>query len=150
MKFYDCVTAPSPRRVRIFLAEKGLTVPTVQVDLRNGEQFTPAFRALNPDCTVPVLELDSGEAITDIIAICRYFEELHPDPPLMGRSAEERAVIESWQRRIEWDGIYAGHSWVEGQSHARSYIPRTDSGARGARASPASAFLCMARYAPGR
>src|SRR5215469_3442577 len=55
MKFYDCATAPSPRRVRIFLAEKGLTVPTVQVDLRNGEQFTPAFRALNPDCTVPVL-----------------------------------------------------------------------------------------------
>jgi len=107
MKFYDCVTAPSPRRVRIFLAEKGLTVPTVQVDLRNGEQFTPAFRALNPDCTVPVLELDSGTAITDIIAICRYFEELHPDPSLMGRSAEERAVIESWLRRIEWDGIYA-------------------------------------------
>jgi glutathione S-transferase len=107
MKFYDCVTAPSPRRVRIFLAEKGLTVPTVQVDLRNGEQFTPAFRALNPDCMVPVLELDSGAAITDIIAICRYFEELHPDPPLMGRSAEERAVIESWLRRIEWDGIYA-------------------------------------------
>ena len=84
MRFYDCATAPSPRRVRIFLAEKGLTVPTVQVDLRNGEQFTPAFRALNPDCMVPVLELDSGAAITDIIAICRYFEELHPDPPLMG------------------------------------------------------------------
>jgi glutathione S-transferase len=107
MKFYDCVTAPSPRRVRIFLAEKGLTVPTVQVDLRNGEQFAPAFRALNPDCTVPVLELDSGVAITDIIAICRYFEEFHPDPPLIGRSAEERAVIESWLRRVEWDGIYA-------------------------------------------
>ena len=96
MKFYDCATAPSPRRVRIFLAEKGLTltVPTVQVDLRNGEQFTPAFRALNPVCMVPVLELDSGAAITDIIAICRYFEELRPDPHLMGRSAEERAVIE--------------------------------------------------------
>src|SRR5215471_18104395 len=62
---------------------------------------------MNPDCMVPVLELDSGAAITDIIAICRYFEELHPDPSLMGRSAEERAVIESWLRRIEWDGIYA-------------------------------------------
>jgi glutathione S-transferase len=107
MKFYDCVTAPSPRRVRVFLAEKGLTVPTVQVDLRNGEQFTPAFSALNPGCTVPVLELDSGAAVTDVVAICRYLEELHPDPPLMGRSAEERAVIESWLRRIEWDGIYA-------------------------------------------
>jgi glutathione S-transferase len=107
MKFYDCATAPSPRRVRIFLAEKGLTVPTVQVDLRNGEQFTPSFRALNPDCTVPVLELDSGAAITNVVAICRYLEELHPDPPLMGRSAEDRAVIDSWLRLIEWDGIYA-------------------------------------------
>ena len=107
MKFYDCATAPSPRRVRIFLDEKDLIVPTVQVDLRSGQQFTPAFRALNPDCMVPVLELDSGAVITDIIAICRYFEELHPDPPLMGRSAEERAVIESWLRRIEWDGIHA-------------------------------------------
>ena len=101
MKFYDCATAPSPRRVRIFLAEKGLTVPTAQVDLRYGEQFTAAFRALYPDCTVPVLQLDSGATITDIIAICRYFEELHPDPCLMGRSAEERAVIESCLRRIE-------------------------------------------------
>jgi len=107
MKFYDCATAPSPRRVRIFLAEKGLTVPTVQVDLRNGEQFTPSFRALNPGCTVPVLELDSGATITDVVAICRYLEELHPNPPLMGRSAEERAVIESWLRRVEWEGIYA-------------------------------------------
>jgi glutathione S-transferase len=107
MKFYDCATAPSPRRVRIFLAEKGLTVPTVQVDLRNGEQFTPSFRALNPDCTVPVLELDSGEAITDVIAICRYFEDLYPNPTLIGQGAEERAIIESWLRRIEWDGIYA-------------------------------------------
>ena len=79
MKFYDCASAPSPRRVRIFLAEKGLIVPTVQVDLRDGEQFTPVVRALNPDCMVPVLELDSGAVITDIIAICRYFEELHPD-----------------------------------------------------------------------
>lgn len=107
MKLYDCSTAPSPRRVRIFLAEKGLTLPTVQVDLRGGEQFAPAFRAMNPDCTVPVLALDSGAAITDIIAICRYIEELHPEPALMGRDAEERALIECWVRRIEWDGIYA-------------------------------------------
>ena len=107
MKLYDCTTAPSPRRVRIFLAEKGVSVPIVQVDLRNGEQFTPAFRAINADCTVPVLVLDDGTAIADIIAICRYFEELHPDPCLMGRTPEEKAVIESWQRRIERDGFYA-------------------------------------------
>ena len=108
MKLYDCITAPSPRRVRIFLAEKGISVPTVQVDLRNGEQFTPAFRAINPDCMVPVLELDNGTKIADILAICRYFEELHPDPPLMGRNAEERAIIGSWLHRIEWDGFHAG------------------------------------------
>jgi glutathione S-transferase len=107
MKFYDCTTAPSPRRVRIFLAEKGITVPTIQVDLRNGEQFSPAFRAINPECTVPVLELDNETRIADIVAICRYFEELHRDPPLMGRTAEEKAVIEAWQRRIERDGFYS-------------------------------------------
>ena len=70
MKFYDCTTAPSPRRVRIFAAEKGIALPTVQVDLRNGEQFTPAFRAINPDCTVPALALDDGTVIADAIAIC--------------------------------------------------------------------------------
>ena len=87
MKFYDCTTAPSPRRVRIFLAEKGISVPTVQVDLRNNEQLTPAFRAINPDATVPVLELDNGTRINDAIGICIYFEAIHPQPPLMG---EER------------------------------------------------------------
>ena len=88
MKFYDYAMAPSPRRVRIFLAEKGLSIPTQQVDLRNGEQFTPAFKELNPACTVPVLELDDGATITDILSICRYLEEMHPDPPLMGRTPE--------------------------------------------------------------
>jgi glutathione S-transferase len=107
MKFYDCTTAPSPRRVRIFLAEKGITVPTTQVDLRNGEQFSPALRAINPDCTVPVLELDNGTTIADIVGICRYFEELYPEPRLMGRTAEEKALVESWQRRTERDGFYA-------------------------------------------
>jgi glutathione S-transferase len=107
MKLYDCTTAPSPRRVRIFLAEKGISVPAVQVDLRNGEQFSPAFRAINPECTVPVLELDNGTRVVDILAICRYFEELYPDPPLMGRTAEQKAVIEAWQRWLERDGFYA-------------------------------------------
>jgi len=107
MKFYDCATAPSPRRVRIFLAEKGIAVPTVQVDLRNGEQFAPAFRAINPDCTVPVFVLDDGTAITDAVAICRYFEELQPAPPLMGEGAAGKAVVEAWQRQAERDGFYA-------------------------------------------
>jgi len=107
MKLYDCATAPSPRRVRMFLAEKRINIATEQVDLRHGEQFTPAFRAINPDCTVPALALDNGTMIPDAIAICRYFEELYPDPPLMGRSAEEKAVVEAWQRRVERDGFYA-------------------------------------------
>jgi len=93
MKFYDCATAPSPRRVRIFLAEKGIAVPKVQIDLRNNEHLTPAFREINPEATVPVLELDNGTRITDAIGICVYFEAAHPQPPLMGESAEEKAVV---------------------------------------------------------
>ena len=91
MKFYDCSTAPSPRRVRIFAAEKGINLPTVQVDLRNGEQFSDAFRAINPDCTVPALVLDDGTVIADAVAICGYLEELHPDPPLLPADPVERA-----------------------------------------------------------
>ena len=107
MKFYDCATAPSPRRVRIFLAEKGLSIPTMQVDLRNGEQFTDAFRAINPDCTVPALQLDDGTVIADAVAICGYLEEIHPDPPLIGTTPQERAVVTALNRQIERDGFYA-------------------------------------------
>jgi glutathione S-transferase len=107
MKFYDCSTAPSPRRVRIFLAEKGISVPIVPVDLRNGEQFSPAFRAINPDATVPVLELDNGTRIADAIGICVYFEATHPQPSLMGESPEEKAVIAERQRFAERNGFYA-------------------------------------------
>jgi glutathione S-transferase len=107
MKFYDCATAPSPRRVRIFLAEKGVTLPTIQVDLRNGEQFTPAFRAINPDCTVPALALDDGTVIADAVAICHYVEELYPDPPLIGTTPQERAVVIALNRQVERDGLFA-------------------------------------------
>jgi glutathione S-transferase len=107
MKFYDCTTAPSPRRVRIFLAEKGVSIDTVQVDLRNNEQLTPAFRAVNPDCTVPALRLDDGTVIGDAIAICQYIEELHPDPALIGSTPKERAVVTALNRQIERDGFYA-------------------------------------------
>lgn len=107
MKFYDCATAPSPQRVRIFLAEKGMTVPTVQVDLRHGEQFTPAFRAINPDCTVPVLVLDDGTTIADAIGICVYLEAIQPRPALMGETPAEKALVTSWQRITERNGFYA-------------------------------------------
>lgn len=118
MKFYDCNTAPSPRRVRIFLAEKGIEVPTVQVDLRNNEQLSDAFRAINPDLTVPVLELDDGRKLTDMVAICLYFEETHRERPLFGRDAYEKALVVEWQRRAERDGFYAAmegfRNWARG------------------------------------
>ena len=101
------LSAPNPRRVRIFLAEKGIAVPTVQVDLRAGEQFSTAFRAVNPDCTVPVLELDDGARIADVMAICVYFETSEPEPPLMGTGARERALVTLWQRRVEREGFLA-------------------------------------------
>jgi glutathione S-transferase len=107
MKLYDCASAPSPRRVRIFLAEKGITVPTVEVDLYKGEQFTDAFRAINPDCTVPVLELEDGTRIADAVAICVYVEAVRPAPPLLGRDPQEKAIITAAQRRAERDGFYA-------------------------------------------
>ena len=107
MKFYDCITAPSPRRVRIFLAEKGITAPTVQVDLRSNEQLTPAFQAINPDATVPALELDDGTRINDAIGICVYFEAIQPRPALMGESAEEKALVTAGQREVERNGFYA-------------------------------------------
>jgi len=107
MKLYDCAVAPSPRRVRIFLAEKGITVPTVQVDLRNGEQFSESFRKINPECTVPVLELNDGTRIADAIAICVYFEGVKGEPPLIGRDPASRARIVAASRRAERDGFYA-------------------------------------------
>jgi glutathione S-transferase len=107
MKLYDCAPAPSPRRVRIFLAEKGITVPTVQVDLRAGEQLRPEFLKLNPWGTVPVLELEDGTAISEVMACCRYIEETHPQPPLLGRDAKEKAVIAMWDHYCEINGFLA-------------------------------------------
>jgi len=101
MKLYDSQMAPNPRRVRIFLAEKGVTVPTVQVDLGKAENRQPPFLAKNPLAGVPVLELDDGTFLAESVAICRYFEELQPAPPLLGVDARDRAIVEMWQRRME-------------------------------------------------
>ncbi|MDH5454863.1 MAG: glutathione S-transferase family protein [Gammaproteobacteria bacterium] len=107
MKFYDCHTAPSPRRVRIFLAEKGLDIDTVQVDLGKGEQFVAEFRAVNPDCVVPVLQLDDGTCISEVSAICQYVEDLHPEPPLLGTSPVQRALVSMWNGKVEQLGLLA-------------------------------------------
>jgi glutathione S-transferase len=107
MKLYEFKAAPNPRRVRIFLAEKGIDVPTVQIDLQNREQHTPEFLARNPMGGVPCLELDDGSHISESVAICRYFEGLQPEPRLMGAMPEEAARIEMWNRRMELDGMAA-------------------------------------------
>lgn len=110
MKFYDCLTAPSPRRVRIFIAEKGLSdrIETVMVDLATRQQLTPEFARLNPFASVPVIELDDGTCISESIACCRYLEAAFPEPALFGRTPKEQAVIAMWEHRCEWDGFIPG------------------------------------------
>ena len=107
MKFYDCEMAPSPRRVSLFIAEKGADIETVQIDLHSREQFGEAFQKINPDCVVPALELDDGSVITEVIAICDYIEAKFPEPPLMGSTDEERARILMWNAKIEQQGFSA-------------------------------------------
>lgn len=101
MKLYDSKMAPNPRRTRIFLAEKGVTIPTEQVDMMKMEHRTPEYTALNPLQRMPTLVLDDGTIITESVAICRYFEALHPEPPLFGVGAKEIALVEMWNRRAE-------------------------------------------------
>lgn len=107
MKLYDYQPAPSPRRVRIFAAEKNLSIPTVQIDLAKREQFESEFAAKNPGFTVPALELDDGTVISESMAICRYLEALYPDPPLFGTDARSKGLVEMWVRIIEYNGYAA-------------------------------------------
>ena len=105
MKLYDFELAPNAQRVRVFLAEKGLEVPTEQLNVRDDDQFVEPFTSMNPFHCVPFLELDDGKVIAESMSICRYLEELHPEPPLFGRTAKERAVIDMWLRRFELDAF---------------------------------------------
>ena len=106
MKFFDFGMAPNPRRARIFMAEKGIEgVEIIQIDLGdNRENVGEEYRSINPSCTVPALVLEDGTLISESVAICRYFEEIQPNPPLMGRDAKEKAVVEMWQRQVELQG----------------------------------------------
>ena len=104
---YDCATAPSPRRARILLAEKGIVHETVQVDLKSGEQLGEAFRQINPQCTVPVLRTEEGDLLTDNAAIAAYLEASFPNPLLLGATPLEKAQIASWNWRVEFEGILA-------------------------------------------
>jgi glutathione S-transferase len=107
LTLYDCSTAPSPRRTRILLAEKGVAHETVQVDLRQGEQFGEAYRAINPQCTVPALRTDDGTILVDNAAITAFVEARFPDPPLLGVTPHEKAEIASWNWRVEFEGLAA-------------------------------------------
>jgi glutathione S-transferase len=107
MKFYDCSTAPSSRLVRIFIAEKGVEIPTQEVDLRNGEHLTAEFRKINPYCTVPVLETDDGQRFTSTQGCWRYLEEQFLERPMLGTNPAEKALIADRVWRIDVDGFLA-------------------------------------------
>ena len=107
MKFYDYNRAPSPRRVRMFIHEKGLDIPSVEVDLMHQAQLENDYQSKNPRCTVPMLELDGGECICDTLAICDYLEARSPEPLLMGRDPAERARVLTWYQRITDEGFMA-------------------------------------------
>jgi len=101
MKIYNSSLAPNPRRLRIFVAEKGLKIPTEEVDIFTGKNRTPEMLAKNPAGGLPFIELDDGTHLAESVAICRYLEGLHPEPNLMGKDNREQAFIEMWNRRME-------------------------------------------------
>ncbi len=107
MKLYDCHIAPNPRRARMFIAEKKLDIEKVEVDILGGENLQDEFLAVNPRGLLPVLELDDGTRIDEVMAICRYFEELQPEPALLGHDMKSKAIITCRQRKMEFDGMIA-------------------------------------------
>ncbi len=106
MKIYDWHIAPNPRRLHIYLAEKGITIPLVEVGGED-QKLKPSYVAKYPHAMVPMLELDDGTCIGEAMAICRYLEELHPDPPLMGVDAKDKAIVEMWEKRANEEGMLA-------------------------------------------
>ncbi|UWR49556.1 glutathione S-transferase family protein [Phaeobacter inhibens] len=104
MIFYDCSTAPNPRRARMFIAEKGLNIETRDISIAKGEQMSEEFRTINPQATLPVLVTDDGLTLTENLGIAAYLEALHPEPPLMGRTPEERGQVLMWHAIVEAQG----------------------------------------------
>lgn len=105
MIFYDCSTAPNPRRARMFIAEKGLNIDTRYISMRDGEQLSADFREINPRATIPVLITDEGTTLTENVAIALYLEERHPEPPLIGRTPDEKANVFNWNTVVEQHGL---------------------------------------------
>ena len=124
MKLYTYAGAPNPRRVHIYLAEKGIAVPFEQVDIMKRDNRTPEFMSrVNAMGGLPVLELDDGSHIAESVAICRYFEAQHPDPPLFGASAFEQGKVEMWIRRIELNFMMpVGMVWVHGSPLTKAVV----------------------------
>ena len=152
MKLYSASRAPNPRRVLIYLAEKGLSVPIDEVDLGALEQRSAEFAALNPFRRTPALVLDDGAVICESIAICRYFEELNPDPPLFGVGALERAMVEMWQRRLEF-GLLMNIANAFRHAHpamAAMEVPQITELARTAPAKALEAMAIVDRELKGR
>ncbi|RLA48209.1 MAG: glutathione S-transferase family protein [Gammaproteobacteria bacterium] len=116
MKFYDCHVAPNPRRARMFLAEKGIELEKIEIDILGGENLGDDFLAINPRGLLPVLELDDGTRIDEVMAICRYFEELQPEPAMFGRDLREKAIITSRQRKMEFDGMISSSEVFRNQN----------------------------------
>jgi glutathione S-transferase len=127
MKLYSWEFAPNPRRVRIYLAEKGLTVPVEDVGVPGKPILNPDFLKKFPHRRVPLLELDDGTCIGEAMAICRYFEALHPEPPLMGRDPKEAALVDMWERLAEWEGMHAVSEYF--RNAKRSFAGRALAGA---------------------
>lgn len=120
MKFYDCQMAPNPRRARIFIKEKGLDIPTQDIDILGGENLSDAYRTINPTGLVPALALDDGRIICEVPAICRYLETLYPEPNLMGEDAYETAQVEQWERFGELSGMQSVGEFFRNQLPAFS------------------------------
>jgi glutathione S-transferase len=118
MKLYTYHGAPNPRRVSLYLAEKGLEIPTESIDLRAGEQFSERYSAINPCLTVPALALDDGSIIGDSMAICRYLEAENPEPPLFGGTPKQQAMVEWWCRRCDFEGMMAVAEAMRNQADA--------------------------------
>ncbi len=144
MKLYSHKQAPNPRRVRIFLAEKGVRVPTQEVDIFARENRRPPFLAKNPLGGIPVLELDDGTCIAESVAICRYFEGLHPKPSLFGETPLAQATIEMWNRRIELVLLQSvGLVWVHGHPLTAALLKQIPENVAPARVRAAEFFALL-------
>jgi glutathione S-transferase len=149
MKLYDLRTGTNTRRVRIFLAEKGVKLPTVEVDMMKGENKTPDYLSKNPMGTMPLLELDDGTLLAESVAICRYMEELQPEPPLFGTTPIERALIEMWNRRMELELLIP---IIDNFVHSSAFykrMPLTGSGYRAPRPHARTGADALARQRIG-